>query len=213
MKVIVVANVDQQQEIASKNTHPDADLVFVESLPEFRPDDRYDAVFYLSENHDGMDLEKFADTPVFVNSVIETLKQKQWPLNVSRINGWPGFLQRQTWEVASNSIVTAGKVFEKLNWKVVFVKDEPGLVAMRVISMIINEAFFALQEGVSSGNEIDLAMKLGTNYPYGPFEWQKKIGLQNIYRLLKSLSLKNKRYSVSPLLEKTYFDLTSTQKI
>ena len=82
-------------------------------------------------------------------------------------------------------------------------------MAARVICMIINEAFFALQEEVSTVNEIDLAMKLGTNYPYGPFEWQDKIGLQNIYQLLKSLSVKDKRYSASLLLEKKYFDLTS----
>ncbi len=64
---------------------------------------------------------------------------------------------------------------------VVFVKDEPGLVSARVISMIVNEAFFALAEGVSTMEEIDVAMKLGTNYPYGPFEWLEKIGVANIY--------------------------------
>jgi 3-hydroxybutyryl-CoA dehydrogenase len=141
------------------------------------------------------------------------LEQKKWPLNFSRINGWPGFLQRETWEVASNNKVMAGKVFESLNWNIVFVKDEPGLVATRIISMIINEAYFVLEEGVSTIDEIDLAMKLGTNYPYGPFEWQNKIGLQNIYHLLKTLSVEDKRYSVSALLEKTYFELTSSQKI
>ena len=77
--------------------------------------------------------------------------------------------------------------------------------------MIINEAFFALEEGVSSKEEIDVAMKLGTNYPYGPFEWQEKIGLQNIYQLLHNLSEKDKRYSVSPLLRKKYYELTSSQ--
>jgi 3-hydroxybutyryl-CoA dehydrogenase len=213
MKVIIVANVEQQEEIASKNTNPEAELVFVKSFPEFGHNDKYDAIFYLSENQADMDMEKFVGKPLFINSVIETLEQKNWPINFSRINGWPGFLQRQTWEVASNNKVIAGKIFESLNWNIVFVKDEPGLVATRVISMIINEAFFALEEGVSTIDEIDLAMKLGTNYPYGPFEWQNKIGLQNIYRLLKSLSVKDKRYAVSPLLEKTYFELTSSQKI
>ncbi len=105
--------------------------------------------------------------------------------------------------------MTTAKVFNSLGWNFVFVKDEPGLVAARVICMIINEAFFALQEEVSTVNEIDLAMKLGANYPYGPFEWQNKIGLQNIYQLLKTLSEKDKRYSTSPLLEKKYRELTS----
>ena len=213
MKVIFIANVEQQEEIASKNTNQDAKLVFVKSFSEFAPDDRYDAIFYLSGNAGDMDMERFGGKPVFINSVVETLEQKKLPSNFSRINGWPGFLQRQTWEVASNNKEITGKVFESLHWNIVFVKDEPGLVASRVISMIINEAFFALEDGVSTIDEIDLAMKLGTNYPYGPFEWQNKIGLQNIYHLLKSLSVKDKRYSVSPLLENKYFELTSSQKI
>ena len=89
----------------------------------------------------------------------------------------------------------------------------PGFPRHYVINPRINEAFFALEDGVSTMDEIDLAMKLGTNYPYGPFEWHNKIGLQNIYNLLKSLSEKDKCYSVSPLLENKYFELISSQKI
>lgn len=212
MKVVVVANVEQQQEIVSKNTNPEAKLVFIKSLPELNTGD-YDAIFYLLEDRGILEAERLAGKPLFINSVIETLEQCSWNLNFSRINGWPGFLQKQIWEVAANDRDIAGKVFEGLNWKVIFVKDEPGLVSGRVISMIINEAFFALEEGISTIDEIDLAMKLGTNYPYGPFEWTDKIGLQNIYHLLKSLSLKDKRYSVAPLLEKRYFELIASQKI
>ena len=126
MKVVVMANVEQQTEIASKNTNPDAELVFVKSFPEFGHDDKYDAVLYLSENHVDMNMETFAGKPVIINSVIETLEQKKWPLNFSRINGWPGFLQRDTWEVASNNKALAGKVFESLKWNIVFVKVSPG---------------------------------------------------------------------------------------
>ena len=209
MRAIFIANVEQQEEIASKNTNPEAKLVFAKSFSAFEPVDKYDAIFYLSGELIDHEMEQFRGKPVFINSVIETLEQRKLPLNFSRINGWPGFLQRKTWEIASNNKMAAAKVFESLGWNFVFVKDEPGLVAARVIGMIINEAFFALQEEVSTVNEIDLAMKLGTNYPFGPFEWQNKIGLQNIYQLLKSLSVTDKRYSASPLLEKKYFDLTS----
>ena len=45
-------------------------------------------------------------------------------------------------------------------------------------------------------------MKLGTNYPYGPFEWSKKIGLKKIYDLLTLLAKTNARYEPSPLLKK-----------
>lgn len=213
MSVIIVATPEQEEELASKDTNPDAKLIFIKSCSEFIPGDTHEAVFYLRDNCDDLDFEKFWGKPVFINCVVETLEEKKLPGNVSRINGWPGFLQRQTWEVSSKNKTIDSKVFEHLHWDIVFVKDEPGLVASRVISMIINEAFFALEEGVSTMEEIDLAMKLGTNYPYGPFEWQKKIGLQNIYCLLKSLSVKNKRYTVSPLLEKKYLEFISSQNI
>lgn len=54
----------------------------------------------------------------------------------------------------------------------------------RAISMIINEAYFALGENLASPESIDLAMKNGVNYPLGPIEWGKKIGLKYIADLL-----------------------------
>ncbi len=44
-------------------------------------------------------------------------------------------------------------------------------------------------------------MKLGTNYPYGPFEWAKLIGIKNIHSLLTALQKTDKRYIISKLLE------------
>jgi len=67
--------------------------------------------------------------------------------------------------------------------------------------MIINEAYFALGDKVSTKDEIDTAMKLGTNYPYGPFEWSRKIGLKNVYQLLSVLSKEDHRYIAAPCLE------------
>ena len=74
------------------------------------------------------------------------------------------------------------------------VKDEPGLISAKVISAIVNEAFFALKEKVSTKDEIDIAMKLATNYPFGPFEWAEKIGYQKIYDLLSKLSETDLKY-------------------
>ena len=97
-----------------------------------------------------------------------------------------------TWEVVS--------VFDQLNKKIIKVADEPGLVAARIISMIINEAFFTVGDQVCSRQEIDTAMKLGTNYPLGPFEWMAEIGLENILELLQKLALTDKRYLPAPQL-------------
>jgi len=57
----------------------------------------------------------------------------------------------------------------------------------RVISMIINEAYFSLEENLASKTAIDLAMKNGVSYPLGPFEWGEKIGLALIIELLREL--------------------------
>jgi 3-hydroxybutyryl-CoA dehydrogenase len=57
-----------------------------------------------------------------------------------------------------------------------------------------------LGDEVSTKAAIDIAMKLGTNYPYGPFEWAEKIGLKNIFSLLQKLSLQDKRYQPAPAL-------------
>jgi hypothetical protein len=141
-----------------------------------------------------------AEKPVFLNSVTTTLQELNLPKHVLRINGWPGFLQRDLWEVAGTINDNAAIVLEKLNKKIAPVKDEPGLVSARIIAMIINEAYFALGDKVSTKEEIDIAMKLGTNYPWGPFEWAEKIGINNIFDLLEKLSITDKRYLPAPLL-------------
>lgn len=74
-------------------------------------------------------------------------------------------------------------------------------ISLRIISMIVNEAYFALGDGISTKEEIDTAMKLGTNYPYGPFEWSQKIGLKKIYALLQNLGREKERYAAAPLLK------------
>ncbi|MDQ6904088.1 MAG: 3-hydroxyacyl-CoA dehydrogenase family protein [Bacteroidota bacterium] len=210
MKVIVVANVDQRDEILLKNTKAGIELVFLAGLTEAIDQQNYDAFFFLSGEMDDIINYQISDKPVFINSVTETLPQNNLPANYSRINGWPGFLQRQIWEAASEDKIETSRIFDALGWKFIFVNDEPGFISGRVISMIINEAFFALEDGVSTEKEIDLAMKLGTNYPFGPFEWSEKIGLTNVYVLLKTLALEDTRYIPAPLLEKRFADLTSS---
>jgi 3-hydroxybutyryl-CoA dehydrogenase len=60
-------------------------------------------------------------------------------------------------------------------------------IALRVISCIVNEAFLTLSERVASVEDIDQAMKLGANYPKGPFEWAEEIGAHKILQTLDSL--------------------------
>ena len=105
-------------------------------------------------------------------------------------------------EAARNVTDEVKEIFAAAGKQLIEVADKPGLAAARSISMIINEAYFALGEEVSTKAAIDTAMKLGTNYPYGPFEWAEKIGLKNIYQLLAVLHRTSKRYSPAPLLQK-----------
>jgi 3-hydroxybutyryl-CoA dehydrogenase len=79
---------------------------------------------------------------------------------------------------------------------------ELGEIAVRILAMIMNEAAYALGEGVASVRDIDIAMKLGTNYPKGPLKWADEIGLDLVFNILKSLdaSLGDERYHPAPLL-------------
>lgn len=140
--------------------------------------------------------------PIFINSVAESLKEQNHPLNVVRINGWHGFLKRVSWEIAGNLSETHQLLLQKLNIKSCLLPDQSGFVTARTIAMIVNEAYFAREQQVSAENEIDIAMKLGTNYPKGPFEWMNEIGKKNIFNLLVKLSMTDKRYQPSKLLEK-----------
>ncbi len=155
-----------------------------------------DGLFNLNDNAGELEYAEFA-IPVFVNSVSAVAGKKS---NLTRINGWKGFLQNKSWEIAGNHNGSVQTILEKLNKKVIVTTDVPGFISASVIAMIINEAYFAKADGVSTEAEIDLAMKLGTNYPYGPFEWAQKIGLKNILNLLTSMSDQNNKYAPSPLL-------------
>lgn len=123
--------------------------------------------------------------------------------------GLPTFLDREILEVSMQSQeqeTVLKNVCKELGTAFQLVDDRVGLVTPRIICMIINEAYYTVQEGTASREDIDLAMKLGTNYPYGPFEWCQKIGVKNIYELLAAIheDTKDERYKICPLLKKEY---------
>jgi 3-hydroxybutyryl-CoA dehydrogenase len=86
------------------------------------------------------------------------------------------------------------------------VNSRVGLITPRVVCMIINEAFYTVQEGTATEGDIDQAMKLGTNYPMGPFEWCDKIGLADVYETLEALyqDTHDERYKICSLLKQRY---------
>ncbi len=137
---------------------------------------------------------KLLPKPVLVNSVVNTLEDLHPDL--IRINGWPGFLKGNCLEAAAGEDAQkkAARVFGR---ELVFVKDLPGFVSARIVAMIINEAWFTREAGTASEKDIDLAMKLGTGYPYGPFEWTALIGRQRIATLLERLQNTEALYEIA----------------
>ncbi len=146
-----------------------------------------------------LDWSRFTQ-PVFINAVNNTLSEMSAGNNIVRFNGWPGFIGKKKWEMAGLPSEAALSVLRILEKEASFVEDQVGFVAPRIISMIINEAFFALEEEVSTRGEIDTAMKLGTNYPFGPFDWCARIGPRQVLELLYKLSTRDRRYHPCHLL-------------
>jgi 3-hydroxybutyryl-CoA dehydrogenase len=67
------------------------------------------------------------------------------------------------------------------------IKEAPGFITSRINALIGNEAFYMLQEGVASPEDIDKALKLGLNHPMGPFEMVDLVGLDTRLHILEYL--------------------------
>ena len=206
MRLVILANEQQKEELLSAGKNEDCKIDWINSSKEFLSCNDADALIDLLFEENGYDvtyLKKFPEKIIFINSITRTISEIGFPF--IRINAWPGLLKRDMAEVACDNEgnkTQVERILNLLNKKTEWIPDIKGFISARVISMIINEAYFTLEENVSTKEEIDIAMKLGTNYPLGPFEWGKKIGLKNIAGLLGELSLTEKRYMPANLLIK-----------
>jgi 3-hydroxybutyryl-CoA dehydrogenase len=83
-----------------------------------------------------------------------------------------------------------------------WVGEAPGLVLGRILAQIVNEAHFTVAQGVAGEDDCNTAMRLGFNWPQGPFEWGEAIGLPQAVAILDELHalLGEERYRVAPLL-------------
>ncbi len=90
--------------------------------------------------------------------------------------------------VSDDALELAQEVFESIGRRVALLEPVPGLFLGRVVGSIINEAVTAVEEGVATAGDVDLAMRLGTNYPQGPIEWGREIGGNRITRILQRLA-------------------------
>lgn len=83
-----------------------------------------------------------------------------------------------------------------------WVGDAPGLVLGRIVGQLVNEAAFALGEGVAGAADIDAGMELGLNHPRGPLAWGDAIGLDHVLAVLDGLAGEygEERYRAAPAL-------------
>ncbi len=127
--------------------------------------------------------------------------------DVFGLNALPGFLNRELSE-CSTAFESEKSAFEAkleaIGLKPEWVQDRVGMVSPRILLMIINEAYYTVQEGTAGKADIDTGMKLGTAYPHGPFEWVSMIGIQDVFEVLDALYLdtRDERYKICPLLKK-----------
>lgn len=153
--------------------------------------------------------------PVVVSAVKKSLSEmahaygKPIDCILIGINALPTFLKRSLAEISLHNPHQEQEVinaFTQLNWQVQLVKDRVGMVTPRVVFMVMNEACYTVQEGTATIKDIDTGMKLGTNYPMGPFEWCDRIGVKDVFETLEAVyqDTHDERYKICPLLKSAY---------
>ena len=205
MKIAAIGKEGSRKAIAARSFSPGVEWVWVDSVDDLER--HRDAVLYADldfrPEKDRIErLGRLLPAPVLIDSVVHTLAKIGRPF--IRINGWPGLLERAPCELAVSDTpaeARVGQLFNSLGWPCRFVPDIPGMISGRILATIINEAYYTLQDRVSTRAEIDEAMRLGTGYPFGPFEWGSRIGLTSIFSLLGALSGSDSRYIPAAAME------------
>jgi 3-hydroxybutyryl-CoA dehydrogenase len=104
---------------------------------------------------------------------------------------------------SSTAYDAAVALFQAAGYAVSPLGDVPGMIAMRTVAMLANEAADAVNHGICDVRSVDLAMQKGVNYPRGPLAWADAIGLARVVAVLRNLDAAygDNRYRVSPLLQ------------
>src|SRR6266513_3067839 len=104
-------------------------------------------------------------------------------------------------ETDDDTVATAVEVGKRMGKEAVVIKESPGFITSRINAMIGNEAFYMLQEGIATAEDIDKALKLGLNHPMGPFELVDLVGLDTRLHILEYLhKTLGEKFRPAPLL-------------
>ena len=188
MKLVVITNEELKKEL--QGSIAPTNVFYTESIEEAMEFKDVDAIIDLLFVKEDSRINKLA-AHLPGNIIVNCIEYTAAEIHPSfvRINGWPTLLQSSIVEAAPihNRSTEIDKIFSFFNKTVEWTKDQPGFISARIISCIIREAHYTFKEGISSKADIDKAMKLGTSYPFGPFEWYNKIGPDRVDALLTRL--------------------------
>lgn len=160
-------------------------------------------------------LDAEAPSSVLLTSCLgfSTTRIASWTARPERVVGFATFYplkDKKVVELAPGlkteaaALKAAEDFFRALGQEPERVKDAPGGVFPRILSLIVNEAARSLDEGVAAAAEIDTAMRLGVNYPAGPLGWADRAGLDEVLAVLEGLQREtgDDRYRPAPLIKK-----------
>ncbi|MFM2225530.1 MAG: hypothetical protein RJA07_1732 [Bacteroidota bacterium] len=217
MKILVIADEIRRLEFQEKlSTLSVQQVAYAEAGKEIVAAEMqsYEVIIDLNFDGDIEAIQQYAllqNRVVILHAVTHSLLQFHAIIAASKsifvgINALPSFINLPKAEICIHKTehkAIIHKVFEQLNWHYEIVENRVGMLTPRVICMIINEAYYTLQEKTATQADIDTSMRLGTNYPYGPFEWANKIGTQNVYQVLSAIynDTKDERYKICSQLK------------
>ncbi|MFF7520861.1 3-hydroxyacyl-CoA dehydrogenase [Streptomyces pseudovenezuelae] len=103
-------------------------------------------------------------------------------------------------DTSQQTLAEATGLFQALGKDVSVIGDVPGMIVARTVARIVDLAHDAVAKGVATREDIDTAMRLGVNYPLGPFEWSRRLGRNWAYALLDDLHLRDPSGRYAPSL-------------
>jgi 3-hydroxybutyryl-CoA dehydrogenase len=219
MKILARGSKNRIKELKEKLENVSCEIVAIDDSDLLSANvNNFDVIFDLKFDEKSNQLKYYAglkDVPVFVCAVKQQLAKAVFDYGnkvdclLFGINALPTFIHRNLLEVSllkQEQRAQLENILKQLQWDFKLVSDRVGMVTPRILFMIINEACYTLQEGTASKEDIDTSMKLGTNYPFGPFEWANKIGIKHVYETLEAIYLDthDERYKVCPMLKTMY---------